>query len=83
MSTQPRKPAGSPNSTGGQYDVNPSANVSLPALVPPPAANSVRRTLPARAPARVWSETGGVRHAGTRRPSRRRVRWRRSCTATL
>lgn len=23
MSTQPRKPAGSPNSTGGQYDVNP------------------------------------------------------------
>lgn len=34
MSTQPRKPAGSPNSTGGQYDVNPSANVSLPRARP-------------------------------------------------
>lgn len=79
MSTQPRKPAGSPNSTGGQYDVNPSANVSLPALVPPPAANSVRRTLPARAPARVWSETGGVRQRNQASDPDPRIRFQLAC----
>lgn len=79
MSTQPRKPAGSPNSTGGQYDVNPSANVSLPALVPPPAANSVRRTLPARAPARVWSETGGVRQRNQASDPDPHIRFQLAC----
>ena len=35
MSTQPRKPAGSPNATGGQYDSSHDTETSLPSLEDP------------------------------------------------
>ena len=35
MSTQPRKPAGSPNATGGQYDSSHDTETGLPSLEDP------------------------------------------------